>query len=80
MNDGYTVEVEIRDGPYDTIKKWNYAGLIKFFDTREGKAWGRKFIIEGELDNAFKTGIDHYGLCLIEIQIDRDDCNVNLLR
>lgn len=79
-NGGYTIEVEIHDGPYNTIKNWDYAGLIDAFSAGEGKAWGCKVKTEGELDNAINTAIDHNGLCLIEVQIDRDDCNVNLLR
>ena len=27
-NGGYTIEVEIHDGPYNVIKNWNYTGLI----------------------------------------------------
>ena len=27
-NHGYTIEVEIHDGPYNNIKNWDYAGLI----------------------------------------------------
>ena len=26
-NGGYTIEVEIHDGPYNPIKNWDYAGL-----------------------------------------------------
>ena len=28
-NHGYTIEVEIHDGPYNNIKNWDYAGLIQ---------------------------------------------------
>ena len=27
-NHGYTIEVEIHDGPYNNVKNWDYAGLI----------------------------------------------------
>ena len=27
-NGGYTIEVEIHDGPYNTIKNWDYTALI----------------------------------------------------
>ncbi|KAG0481161.1 hypothetical protein HPP92_012019 [Vanilla planifolia] len=27
-NGGYTIEVEIHDGPYNVIKNWNYTGLV----------------------------------------------------
>ncbi|WP_170759082.1 thiamine pyrophosphate-binding protein [Ruegeria lacuscaerulensis] len=79
-NGGYTIEVEIHDGPYNTIKNWDYAGLIDVFGAGEGKAMGCKVTTEGELDAAIKKAQEHDGLCLIEVLIDRDDCNVNLLR
>ena len=31
-NHGYTIEVEIHDGPYNNIKNWDYAGLIGAFN------------------------------------------------
>ena len=79
-NGGYTIEVEIHDGPYNTIKNWDYAALVDVFSAGEGKAWGCKVATEGELDAAITKAQDHDGLCLIEVLIDRDDCNVNLLR
>ncbi|WP_377194220.1 thiamine pyrophosphate-binding protein [Ruegeria meonggei] len=79
-NGGYTIEVEIHDGPYNTIKNWNYASLIDVFSAGEGNAWGCKTTTEGELDAAIKEAHSRDGLCFIEVMIDRDDCNVNLLR
>ena len=35
-NHGYTIEVEIHDGPYNNIKNWDYAGLIQVFNAEEG--------------------------------------------
>ncbi|MCL6284939.1 thiamine pyrophosphate-binding protein [Ruegeria sp. 2012CJ41-6] len=79
-NGGYTIEVEIHDGPYNTIKNWDYAGLIEVFGAGEGKAWGTRATTEGELDAAIAEAQGRDGLCFIEVAIDRDDCNVNLLR
>jgi TPP-dependent 2-oxoacid decarboxylase len=79
-NGGYTIEVEIHDGPYNTIKNWDYAGLVKVFGAGEGKAWGTRATTEGELDAAIAEAQGRDGLCFIEVAIDRDDCNVNLLR
>lgn len=28
-NGGYTIEVEIHDGPYNVIKNWDYVGAVK---------------------------------------------------
>src|SRR5271156_5973887 len=33
-NHGYTIEVEIHDGPYNNIKNWAYAGMIQAFNAR----------------------------------------------
>ena len=79
-NGGYTIEVEIHDGPYNTIKNWDYSRLVEVFGAGEGKAWGCKATTEGELDRAIEEAKGHDGLCFIEVTIDRDDCNVNLLR
>lgn len=79
-NGGYTIEVEIHDGPYNTIKNWDYSKLVDVFGAGEGKAWGCKATTEGELDKAIEEAKGRDGLCFIEVTIDRDDCNVNLLR
>jgi pyruvate decarboxylase len=41
-NGGYTTEAEIRDGPYNVIKNWNYAGLVETIDNGEGKCFTAK--------------------------------------
>ena len=79
-NGGYTIEVEIHDGPYNVIKNWKYAELIDVFNAGEGNGWGTRVTTEAELDAAIETATKHDGLCLIEAIIDRDDCNKNLLR
>ncbi len=38
-NGGYTIEVEIHDGPYNIIKNWNYTGLVEALHNGEGKVW-----------------------------------------
>ena len=38
-NGGYTIEVEIHDGPYNVIKNWNYTGLVDALHNGEGKCW-----------------------------------------
>lgn len=38
-NGGYTIEVEIHDGPYNIIKNWNYTGVVEAFWNGEGKLW-----------------------------------------
>ena len=78
-NGGYTIEVEIHDGPYNEIKNWDYAGLMEVFNAGEGNGWGCRVKTEGELESAIKTALDNKGPSLIEVVIDRDDCNKNLL-
>ncbi len=79
-NGGYTIEVEIHDGPYNTIKNWNYAELVNVFNAEDGNGWSGKATTEGELDAAIAEAQSRDSLCFIEVMIDRDDCNVNLLR
>ena len=79
-NGGYTIEVEIHDGPYNVINNWNYTGLIDVFNSDSGKGWATKVTTEAELDAAVEKATQHDGLSFIEVVIDRDDCNKNLLR
>ncbi len=39
-NRGYTIEAEIHDGPYNRIKNWDYAGLMKVFNADDGAGLG----------------------------------------
>ena len=79
-NGGYTIEVEIHDGPYNNINNWNYTKLIDVFNAEDGKGWATKVKTQKELDTAIDYAQTHDGLCFIEVLIDRDDCNKNLLR
>ncbi|WP_417381016.1 thiamine pyrophosphate-binding protein [Gimesia sp.] len=78
-NGGYTIEVEIHDGPYNTIKNWNYAELVHVFNAEDGNGFSCKARTEGELDEAIKQATAHDGPALIEVLIHRDDCSKNLL-
>lgn len=79
-NGGYTIEVEIHDGPYNNIKNWDYAGLVDVFNAGEGNGWSTRVTTEGELQKAIKTALAHKnGPSLIEVMLDRDDCSKELL-
>lgn len=78
-NGGYTIEVEIHDGPYNPIKNWNYADLAKVFNAGDGNGWGCRVTTEGEAEEALQKALNHDGLSLIEVVIDRDDCSKDLL-
>ena len=79
-NRGYTIEVEIHDGPYNNIKNWDYAGIMDVFNATDGE--GRGFLAKNgnELSTAIKQALAHNsGPTLIECTIDRDDCTKELM-
>jgi TPP-dependent 2-oxoacid decarboxylase len=78
-NRGYTIEVEIHDGPYNNIKNWDYAGLMDVFNAGEGNGLGLRAKTAGELTGAIVKALAHSGPVLIECQLDRDDCSAELL-
>lgn len=79
-NAGYTIEVEIHDGPYNNIKNWNYAAVIEGFNAQDGHGKGLRATTMGELDDAVKTALVHKdGPVLIECVIPRDDCTSELI-
>ena len=41
-NGGYTIEVEIHDGPYNVIKNWNYTALVEAINNGQGGCWTTK--------------------------------------
>jgi pyruvate decarboxylase len=79
-NHGYTIEVEIHDGPYNNIKNWDYAGLLDVFNAGEGNGRGLRATTGEELDKAIKIAVaNRDGPTLIECVIDRDDCSPELI-
>ena len=79
-NHGYTIEVEIHDGPYNNIKNWDYAGLIEAFNAEDGRGRGLRATNGAELTEAIKAALaNRDGPTLIECVIDRDDCTSDLI-
>ncbi|CAL5422788.1 unnamed protein product [Camellia sinensis] len=80
-NGGYTIEVEIHDGPYNVIKNWNYTGLVNAIHNGEGKCWTSKVRYEEELIEAIDTamGAKSDCLCFIEVIVHKDDTSKELL-
>jgi pyruvate decarboxylase len=79
-NHGYTIEVELHDGPCNNIKNWDYAGLISAFNAEDGKGRGLRATNGGELGEAIKVALaNREGPTLIECVIDRDDCTADLI-
>lgn len=80
-NGGYTIEVEIHDGPYNVIKNWNYTGLVEAINNGQGRCWTSKVRTEEELEDAIeKTMGEHKdSLCFIEVIVHKDDTSKELL-
>ena len=79
-NHGYTIEVEIHDGPYNNIKNWDYAGLINAFNAEDGCGRGLRATNGGELKEAIKEALANRDEpTLIECIIDRDDASPDLI-
>ncbi|XP_059430789.1 pyruvate decarboxylase 2-like [Corylus avellana] len=80
-NGGYTIEVEIHDGPYNVIKNWNYTGLVEAIHNGQGKCWTTKVHCEEELIEAIETatGEKKDCFCFIEVIVHKDDTSKELL-
>ncbi len=79
-NRGYTIEVEIHDGPYNNIKNWDYAGLMAVFNAESGNGKGLRANTGDELEAAIQQAKKNIrGPTLIECAIDRDDCARQLI-
>ncbi|KAK6932656.1 Thiamine pyrophosphate enzyme, central domain [Dillenia turbinata] len=80
-NGGYTIEVEIHDGPYNVIKNWNYTGFVEAIHNGEGKCWTAKVRTEEELIQAIATatGEQKDALCFVEVIVHKDDTSKELL-
>ena len=75
---GYTIEVEIHDGPYNNIKNWDYAGLIEVFNAEDGKGLGLRATTAGELSKAIEQALaNHEGPTLIECALEREDTDAH---
>lgn len=81
-NGGYTIEVEIHDGPYNIIKNWDYVAFVKALQNGEGELFTTRVRTEAELLEA----LDHVNapenakaLCFIEVVLHKDDCSRELL-
>ncbi|EOY07137.1 Thiamine pyrophosphate dependent pyruvate decarboxylase family protein [Theobroma cacao] len=80
-NGGYTVEVQIHDGPYNVIKNWDYAALVDAIHNGEGNCWTTKVFCEEELIEAIDMAIGAKKdcLCFIEVIVHKDDTSKDVL-
>jgi TPP-dependent 2-oxoacid decarboxylase len=77
-NRGYIIEDAIHQGPYNKIKNWDYAGLMKVWTNGEGKGLGLNAKTAGELTAALARAMTHDGPCMIEVAIDPQDCSPDM--
>jgi pyruvate decarboxylase len=80
-NGGYTVEVEIHDGPYNVINNWNYSKLLSVFNPDGERTFSAQVRTEEDMVAAVAaaTGEMASRTCLIEVILDKDDCSRELL-
>ncbi|KAI5067248.1 hypothetical protein GOP47_0017776 [Adiantum capillus-veneris] len=80
-NGGYTIEVEIHDGPYNIIKNWDYTAVVDAFHNKQGNCWTTKVKTAEELVKAIASaqGEKKDCLCFIECIVHRDDTSKELL-
>ncbi|PJD92511.1 MAG: pyruvate decarboxylase [Legionella sp.] len=78
-NASYGIEVQIHDGPYNVINNWQYKDLVTVFNGDTYHAKGFKVSTCQELLDVMCLIPELDGLCLIEIILEKDDCNKNLL-
>ncbi|MCO5600561.1 hypothetical protein L7F22_054675 [Adiantum nelumboides] len=80
-NAGYTIEVEIHDGPYNIIKNWDYTAVVDAFHNKQGNCWTTKVKTEEELKKAIASaqGEKKDCLCFIECFVHKDDTSKELL-
>lgn len=86
-NAGYTIEVEIHDGPYNRIAGWDYVGLVQAMHNGGagtlggGGLFATRVRTEEELLAALASAQGEAAdkLCFIECIIHRDDCSAELL-
>ena len=57
-NGGYTIEVEIHDGPYNVIKNWSYTKVAEAFHNGDGPLWTIKVHFENPSHRFFKIMLD----------------------
>lgn len=75
-NDGYGTQRHIIDGPFNDIRRWEYAKVRDVLDY--GKSV--KVHTKGELEKALKEATASDEMHLIEVMIPRDDCSEPLRR
>jgi indolepyruvate decarboxylase len=76
-NDGYLVERDIGEGPFNDLQRWKYAQLPHVF----GDAWSAVVRTEGELERALPRAWKKTdGLSFIEVITDKWDSPKSMIK
>ena len=81
-NGGYAIEAMIHNGPYNTIRNWNYARLAEALEgTPEDPPRLRARVVRTEADllEALEGSRSFKGLTFLEVVLDPLDCNKVLM-
>ena len=79
-NTTYLVENEIVPGDFNDLFPWDHVALAKAFAGRQPTAalYAVRATTNEELQAALAEALKRDGLCVVEVAIARDDCNVEL--
>lgn len=78
-NASYGIEVQIHDGPYNVINNWQYKDLVTVFNGDNYSARGYRVTTYQELIDIMPIIASESCLSLVEVILDKNDCNKNLL-
>jgi len=80
-NRGYTIEVEIHDGPYNIINNWDYVKFVEALngDSPQNKGKAIRVDTEEQFVSALNDALYYDGFFLIECTLDKHDCSAELL-
>lgn len=82
-NDGYTIERAIhgKNQSYNDVASWRYLDALRFFGDNAAHAEKSVFAAKtwGELDNVLKEVRKGSGVRLVEVAMEREDCQDMLL-
>lgn len=75
-NGGYTIEVEIHDGPYNVIKNWNYTALVDAIHNGEGNCYTTKVIelsiIKQQINSLCYANYSYFSSLLMQVRCEED--------
>jgi indolepyruvate decarboxylase len=73
-NEGYGTMRKIRDGRFNVISQWNYGRICDLIGGGSASIARTK----GELDGAIRSALGSQQVCVIDVQVPRDDMSPQL--